>query len=77
MFLWMTLLLPPGQDSFEVVSKSAVAAGIIAVPGMAFMPSKRKTMPPARRLQLDHREDAEEAYRRIAILVDNAFSLQR
>ena len=72
MFLWMTLLLPPGQDSFEVVSKSAVSAGIIAVPGMAFMPSKSKTCELRASFSLITEEDADEACRRIAVLVDTA-----
>jgi tryptophan aminotransferase len=74
MFLWITLLLPPGHDSFEVLRKSAVAAGVIAVPGMAFMPSKRKTCQLRASFSLVTEEDADEACRRIAILIDSAFA---
>ena len=72
MFLWMTLQLPAGQDSFEVVSSSAVAAGIIAVPGVAFMPGGAKTCELRASFSLITEEDANEACRRIALLVDKA-----
>lgn len=75
MFLWIELLLPPGRDSFEVMSSYAGAAGVIAVPGMAFMPGRGKT----RHLRLSYslladEEEADEACRRIGILVDCAAS---
>jgi len=74
MFLWINLLLPPGQDSFEVLNKSAIAAGVIAVPGMAFMPSKSKTSQLRASFSLVTEEGADEACRRIAVLIDHAFA---
>lgn len=74
MFLWINLLLPPGRDSFEVVSKFAIAAGVIAVPGMAFMPSRSKTCQIRASFSLVTEEGADEACRRVAVLIDNAFA---
>jgi len=74
MFLWINLLLPSGQDSLEVLTKSAIAAGVIAVPGIAFMPSKSKTCSIRASFSLVTEEGAEEACKRIAALVDYAFA---
>lgn len=46
MFLWIKLKLPPSGgagaegegDSFELISNKAKAAGVLALPGVAFMP---------------------------------------
>lgn len=44
MFLWIKLTLPPsstgGQegDSFDLISNKAKAAGVLALPGIAFTP---------------------------------------
>ena len=72
MFLWINLRLPPGQDSFEVLSKSAIAAGVVAVPGIAFMPSRSRTCQIRASFSLVTEEGAEEACRRIGVLVDLA-----
>lgn len=74
MFLWIDLLLPPDRDSFEVLTKSAIAAGVIAVPGIAFMPSKGKMCQLRASFSLVTGEGADEACRRIAVLVDLAFA---
>lgn len=75
MFLWINPHLPPTmQDSFEVLSKFAVTAGVLAVPGLAFMPSKRKTCQLRASFSLVTKEGADEACRRIAVLVDYAFA---
>ena len=73
MFLWINLLLPPGQDSFELLTKSAITAGVIAVPGISFMPNKSKTCQIRASFSLISEEGANEACRRIAVLVDHAF----
>ncbi|KAK3314240.1 pyridoxal phosphate-dependent transferase [Apodospora peruviana] len=77
MFLWINLSLPPGdgrQDSFQVISQHAVAAGVIAVPGVAFMPSRSKTCYIRASFSLVTEEEADEACRRIALLVEHAFA---
>lgn len=74
MFLWLNLLLPLGQDSLEVLNKSAIAAGIVAVPGMAFMPNRSKTCQLRASFSLLTEESADEACRRIGILIDLAFT---
>lgn len=55
MFLWIKLKLPPSPDSaegdsFDLISNKAKAAGVLALPGVAFKPpsssstgGKRKT----------------------------------
>ncbi|KAK5657859.1 hypothetical protein OQA88_2407 [Cercophora sp. LCS_1] len=70
MFLWLELQLPPGRDTLEILSKYAVQAGVIGVPGTAFMPGGGKT----RYLRLSYsllgEEEADEACRRISRLVE-------
>jgi tryptophan aminotransferase len=74
MFLWLSLALPPGQeDSFEVVRRFAVAAGVVAVPGVGFMPrGGRGCQVRASFSLVGTEEEADEACRRIAVLVDLA-----
>ncbi|KAH6649107.1 pyridoxal phosphate-dependent transferase [Truncatella angustata] len=74
MFLWIKLLLPPGRDSFEVLTSFSSAAGVIAVPGMAFMPSRSKTCQLRLSFSLVTEDEANEACRRIATLVESAFT---
>jgi len=43
MFLWIKLKLPPSStssegDSFDLISNKAKAAGVLALPGVAFKP---------------------------------------
>lgn len=43
MFLWIKLKLPPSPassegDSFDLISNKAKAAGVLALPGVAFKP---------------------------------------
>lgn len=75
MFLWINLLLPPGLDSFEAIRRFAVTARVLAVPGVGFLPSGRKTLCCFVRASfslVETEEDAEEACRRIGLLVDLA-----
>ena len=76
MFLWLELLLPPGDrdDTFELLRRHAVHAGVVAVPGTAFMPRRGRT----RYLRVSYsllvdQEEADEACRRIGVLVDRAW----
>jgi tryptophan aminotransferase len=81
MFLWIKLLLPPpaqgnsggegGGDSFEAIRRYARAARVIAVPGTGFMPSGRRSCHIRASYSLVNTpEEAEEACKRIALLVD-------
>ncbi|KAI0124119.1 pyridoxal phosphate-dependent transferase [Xylariales sp. AK1849] len=72
MFLWIKLLLPPSRDSFEVLSRLSSRTGVIAVPGVAFMPTRSKTCHLRASFSLVTEEEADEACRRIALLVDIA-----
>ncbi|KAK4155643.1 pyridoxal phosphate-dependent transferase [Chaetomidium leptoderma] len=81
MFLWIRLrLLPAGggggggqEDSFEAVRKFAVAAGVVAVPGVGFMPGGARGCHIRASFSLvGTEEEADEACRRIAVLVDLA-----
>lgn len=74
MFFWLTLLLPPGKDSFDLISKDGVDNGILAIPGMAFMPNPRKTCQLRASYSLITENEIDEACRRIGNLVDDAWS---
>ncbi|KAL4990755.1 pyridoxal phosphate-dependent transferase [Aspergillus falconensis] len=43
MFVWLELKLPPGEDSFERLRKQGMKDGVLAIPGVAFMPGGEKT----------------------------------
>lgn len=73
MFFWLTLLLPPGKDSFDVLSKKGLDYGILAIPGMAFLPNVRKASQIRASYSLVREEDMDEACQRIARLVDDAW----
>jgi tryptophan aminotransferase len=73
MFFYLTLLLPPGLDSFDVISNKGVASGVLAVPGVAFMPCRGRTCQVRVSISLLTEDDAEEACRRIAVLVDSTW----
>ena len=73
MFFWLTLLLPPGKDSFEVLSKKGIENRILAIPGMAFLPNLRKACQLRASYSLVSESEMDEACRRIARLVDDAW----
>ncbi|KAK4041315.1 aminotransferase [Parachaetomium inaequale] len=73
MFFWIRLLLPPGSDSFELLSKKGIDNRILAIPGMAFLPNARKACQLRASYSLVSVPDMDEACRRIAKLVDDAW----
>ncbi|KAI0885912.1 PLP-dependent transferase [Annulohypoxylon maeteangense] len=73
LFFWLTLTLPPGGDTFELLSKKGMERGLLAIPGVAFMPDNRKTYQLRASFSLVTEEQAYEACRRIAQLVDDAW----
>jgi tryptophan aminotransferase len=73
MFFWLKLLLPAGKDSFEMLSKKGIENRILAIPGMAFLPNPRKACQLRASYSLVSEPDMDEACRRIARLVDDAW----
>ncbi|EAQ91751.1 hypothetical protein CHGG_03686 [Chaetomium globosum CBS 148.51] len=73
MFFWLKLLLPSGTDSFEILSKKGIDNKILAIPGMAFLPNARKACQLRASYSLVSDSDMDEACRRIAKLVDDAW----
>lgn len=70
MFLWLTLRLPVGRDSSELLGKQEMGKGILAIPGVAFMPGNEKVCHIRASYSLIPEEDMDEACARIARLVD-------
>ncbi|UZJ57569.1 hypothetical protein CBS101457_006889 [Exobasidium rhododendri] len=81
MFLWLRLNLPPvlgvqggeSGDSYRLVSEKAKAKGVLAVPGVAFMPDGRCTSYVRTSFSIIEEEDVEEAFRRIRASVEEAW----
>ncbi|KAL4736959.1 pyridoxal phosphate-dependent transferase [Aspergillus similis] len=70
MFVWLELKLPPGMDSFELLKNQGTKNGVLAIPGVAFMPRGEKTCCIRVSFSLVPEGDMDEACRRIAGLVD-------
>lgn len=73
MFLWLSLLLPPHQDMVQLLRDSATAIGVLAVPGVCFMPDRRESCQLRLSFSLIAESSIPEAFRRIARLVDDAW----
>ncbi|XDG03918.1 hypothetical protein ABKA04_003533 [Annulohypoxylon sp. FPYF3050] len=73
LFFWITLRLPPGEDTFELLSKKGMEYGLLAIPGVAFMPDNCKTCQLRASFSLVTEEQANEACRRLAQLVDDSW----
>ncbi|KAL2270583.1 hypothetical protein VTJ83DRAFT_2767 [Remersonia thermophila] len=73
MFFWLKLILPPGHDSFDLLSKKGIEQRILAIPGMAFLPNMRAACQLRASYSLVSEEQIDEACRRIARLVDEAW----
>ncbi|KLJ09634.1 hypothetical protein EMPG_14960 [Blastomyces silverae] len=76
MFFWLTLRLPPCTDSFDLLSTKGMENGVLAIPGVAFMPNARKTCHLRASYSLITEVEMDEACRRIANLVDDAWGSQ-
>ena len=73
MFFWLKLVLPAGKDSFELLSTKGIENRILAIPGMAFLPNTRKACQLRASYSLVSEPDMDEACKRIARLVDDAW----
>ncbi|OJD14341.1 hypothetical protein AJ78_05306 [Emergomyces pasteurianus Ep9510] len=74
MFFWLTLLLPPDTDSFDLLSSTrGTENGVLAIPGVAFMPNAHKTCQLRASYSLITEVEMDEACRRLAKLVDGAW----
>lgn len=75
MFLWLKLNLPssgpeePEGDSFALISDKAKAAGVLAVPGVAFIPDGSKTCYVRTSFSIIEEKDVEEAFCRLRDVV--------
>lgn len=74
MFLWLKLKLPastnnPEGDSYALISEKAKAAGILAVPGTAFMPGGASSCYVRTSFSLIPEEQVEEALTRLRTVV--------
>lgn len=74
MFLWLTLRLPAGRDSSEILGKQEMGNGILAIPGVAFMPGNEKVCHIRASYSLIPEADMDEACARIARLVDGMWA---
>ncbi|CAO1626947.1 unnamed protein product [Sympodiomycopsis kandeliae] len=75
MFLWLKLILPPVEsskegDSYTLISKEAKEAGVLAVPGVGFMPDARKSCYVRTSFSLIPEADFEEAFTRLRRVVE-------
>ncbi|KAJ1028539.1 hypothetical protein NDA16_001705 [Ustilago loliicola] len=79
MFLWLKLNLPPAGedtpegDSFALISDKAKAAGVLAVPGVAFIPDGSKTCYVRTSFSIIAEEDVEETFNRLRGVVLDAW----
>ncbi|PWZ00463.1 PLP-dependent transferase [Testicularia cyperi] len=79
MFLWLKLNLPPTDeseegDSFALISEKAKAAGVLAVPGVAFIPDGTKTCYVRTSFSIIDEADVEEAFSRLRSVVLDAWA---
>lgn len=79
MFLWLKLILPPTPDapegdSFQLISKEAKEAGVLAVPGVGFMPDASKSCYVRTSFSLIAEQDFEEAFRRLRRVIEDKWA---
>lgn len=74
MFFWLALRLPEGADTFALLSTRGMDIGVLAVPGMAFMPRPRRTCQLRASYSMLTDDQMDEACRRLARLVDGAWA---
>jgi tryptophan aminotransferase len=73
MFFWVSLLLPPRQDMVKLLQDRAMAVGVLAVPGMCFMPDRGEGCQLRLSFSLIAESHIQEGFRRIGRLVDEAW----
>ncbi|PWN22878.1 PLP-dependent transferase [Microstroma glucosiphilum] len=81
MFLWLKLRLPPSTegaddegDSYPVIFEKAKKAGVLAVPGVAFMAGGKTTCYVRTSFSIVDEADFEEAFRRLRGVVEQAWT---
>lgn len=75
MFLWLKLKLPEDvPDSFDVISNEAKEAGVLAVPGRAFMPKGDASVYVRTSFSLLPEADFDEACHRLRKVVEDLWS---
>jgi tryptophan aminotransferase len=70
MFIWVNLCVPPAFDSFDIMTRLAQHHGILAIPGVEFMPDKTKTTNLRLSFTMIPEDKMDEACSRIAKLVE-------
>ncbi|KAK2750375.1 putative secondary metabolism biosynthetic enzyme [Myotisia sp. PD_48] len=73
MFFWFTLQLPPGKESFGLMSNQGMENGVLAIPGVGFMPNSRKTCQLRASYSLIAEAEMDEACMRIANLINEVW----
>ncbi|PWN37995.1 PLP-dependent transferase [Meira miltonrushii] len=78
MFLWLRLKLPPSVnsaegDSFALIREKAHDKGVLAVPGMSFMPDGKTTCYVRTSFSLIPEEDVEEGLSRLRAVIEEAW----
>lgn len=78
MFLWLRLKLPPTSastegDSYALVREKARNKGVLAVPGMSFMPDGCTTCYVRTSFSIIEESDVEEAFCRLRAVVEDAW----
>lgn len=65
LFFYTKFLLPPGADSYTLMRETAVKWGVLALPGVAFMPSDSPTQHARLSFRMIEEGDMTEACRRL------------
>lgn len=73
MFLWIRLDLPDG-DSHRLISQKAKDAGVLALPGVAFLANPAKSTYVRTSFSQVPLEQVDEAFRRLREVVDAAWA---
>lgn len=81
MFLWLRLKLPPTKasshgDSFALIKDKAKAKGILAVPGMSFLPDSAISCYVRTSFSLIPESDVEEGFKRLRSVIEEAWQEQ-
>ena len=81
MFLWLRLKLPPAKtselgDSFALINEKARGKGILAVPGMSFLPDKGVSCYVRTSFSLIPEEQVKEGFLRLRSVVEEAWKEQ-
>lgn len=76
MFLWMELLLPDG-DSSALIHQQAKDAGVLAIPGVAFLACPQKSAFVRTSFSQVPLDQVDEAFRRLRKVIDSVYLLKK